>query len=75
MITARLKVTEYPTVLYLCYVSVAVTIKHSEGSYEVLCDVICIVGAGILAQGLDSAHPLQKLCFVNQPITCCRKVS
>jgi hypothetical protein len=61
--------------LYLCYVSVAVTVEYTEGSYQVLCDVVCIVCTGILAESLDTAHPLQELCFVYQAIACHRKWS
>jgi hypothetical protein len=77
MDTAGLRVTSvrYLTGLYLCYVSITVTVKNTEGSYEVLCDVISIISAGILAQSLDAAHPLQEFCFINQATTCDRKVA
>jgi hypothetical protein len=58
-VSAGLKITN------LCYVSVAITVKHTEGSYKVLSDVICIVGACVLTQSLDTPHPLQELRFIN----------
>lgn len=64
--SAGLKITN------LCYVSIAITIKHTEGSYEILGDVICVVGACVLTQSLNTPHPLQELRFINQAISCHR---
>lgn len=70
--TAGLKLTKHK--LYLCYVSVTITVEDTEGSYEVLCDVIFIIGACVLVQNLDARHPLQELSFVDQAISCHRNL-
>jgi len=69
-VSAGLKITKHE--VYLCYVSIAITIKHTEGGYEVLGDVICIIGACVLTQSLDTPYPLQELRFINQAISCHR---